>query len=51
MKNVPKEKVNENLVIVLYYIFKIVPMMIAGGAIYLGYRLFILGLQVRQVLV
>jgi hypothetical protein len=43
MENVPKSKVNENLVIVLYYVFKITPILIAGVAIYLGYRLFILG--------
>jgi hypothetical protein len=27
----------------LYYTFKIIPLLLAGGAIYLGYRLFILG--------
>ncbi len=39
----PKDKINKNLFIVLYYLFKIVPMIIAGFAIYLGYSLFILG--------
>jgi hypothetical protein len=43
MNNVSKENINNNLFIVLYYVFKIIPMLIAGGAIYLGYKLFILG--------
>jgi hypothetical protein len=51
VKSVPHEKmdekanerVNENLVLVLCYTFKILPVIVAAGAIYLGYRLFILG--------
>ena len=43
MHNVSKNKVNENLVIVHHYVFKTVPVLTGGGAIYPGYRLFILG--------
>ena len=35
--------VNPNLAFVLHYMFKFVPVLIGGMAIYLGYRLFILG--------
>jgi hypothetical protein len=32
-----------NLAFALYYVFKISPMVISGMAVYLGYRLFVLG--------
>jgi hypothetical protein len=34
---------NSNLVITLYFIMKMLPMLISGMCIYLGYKLFILG--------
>ena len=34
---------DSSLVITLYFIMKMLPMIISGGCIYLGYRLFILG--------
>lgn len=34
---------NPNLVALMYFIFKTVPVLVSGMAIYLGYRLFILG--------
>jgi hypothetical protein len=40
MENVPQ---NNSLALVLYYSFKVIPMIIGAMAIYLGYRLFILG--------
>ena len=43
MDQIPNERINPNLALVWYYMFKIIPMLISGGAIYLGYRLFILG--------
>lgn len=43
MRNVPEKGANQNLVFAYYYAFKIVPMIVAGVSIYLGYRLFILG--------
>ena len=43
MDEPPTRKVNENFLTALYFIFKVVPMLLAGVAIYLGYRLFILG--------
>jgi hypothetical protein len=44
MENVPVGSGRENgAAIVFYYIFKMAPYPIAAGAIYLGYRLFILG--------
>ncbi|MGD0235209.1 MAG: hypothetical protein ABSC55_11830 [Syntrophorhabdales bacterium] len=41
MQNAPQA--NPNLTFVLYYLFKVIPMLIGGFAIYLGYKLFILG--------
>lgn len=41
LANVPRS--NTNLILILYYTFKIIPVIVAAGAIYLGYRLFILG--------
>ena len=43
MENVPVQKLNPNLLLIIYFLFKTLPMLISGGAIYLGYRLFILG--------
>lgn len=43
MENVPISVKNYNLVLILYYIFKIIPVLVAGLSIYLGYRLFIFG--------
>lgn len=34
---------NPNLALVIYFLFKTVPIAVSGMAIYLGYRLFILG--------
>jgi hypothetical protein len=42
MENAPNTA-NANLTIGLYYLFKILPQVVAGIAIYLGYKLFILG--------
>jgi hypothetical protein len=43
MENAPMHKVSSNLLLVLYYSFKALPIAISGFSIYLGYRLFILG--------
>ncbi len=43
MRNLPNQKTNGNLVISLYFILKMIPMFISGISIYLGYKLFILG--------
>lgn len=43
MRNVGVHNANGNLVIIMYFIVKIIPMIISGFAIYLGYKLFILG--------
>ena len=37
------QNANGNLVIVLYFLMKMLPMVVSGIAIYLGYKLFILG--------
>jgi hypothetical protein len=42
MENAP-QTANPNLTFVLYYIFKIAPVFVGGVAVYLGYKLFILG--------
>ena len=34
---------NGNLPVILYYVFKIIPALVAAGSIYLGYHLFVLG--------
>ena len=39
----PTSGPNPNLALSLFFLFKILPMMIAGLSIFLGYRLFILG--------
>jgi len=44
MRNVRHDKDN-SLALVLYYLFKVLPMLIGGMCIYLGYRLFILGVS------
>jgi hypothetical protein len=43
MKGMPLGQSNSNFALSLYYTFKIAPMIIGAIAIYLGYRLFILG--------
>ena len=43
MHDVPNENLSSNLVIVLYFGLKSLPMLISGMAIYLGYNLFVLG--------
>lgn len=43
MENVPPTAISHTLGFILYYVFKILPTLIAGMCIYLGYRLFILG--------
>ena len=42
MENAPPTA-NPNLTFTLYYIFKVIPMFVGGMAVYLGYKLFILG--------
>jgi hypothetical protein len=37
------QQANQNLVIVLYFTIKALPVIVSGIAIYLGYKLFILG--------
>ncbi len=43
MRNVRTSLANSKFAFGLYYMFKIIPMLIGGMSIYLGYRLFILG--------
>ena len=43
MENAPVKDLNQNLVYSLYYLFKVIPAGISGFSIYLGYKLFILG--------
>ena len=43
MAAVPTAGNNHSLLVALYYVFKILPILMAGISIYLGYRLFILG--------
>jgi hypothetical protein len=48
MENVPlsmlqNASLKNNVPIVLYYVFKVIPMLIGSMSIYLGYRLCILG--------
>lgn len=43
MENVSRKKTNSNLLLAYYFLLKIIPMIISGFAIYLGYKLFILG--------
>lgn len=43
MKRPPRNGVSGNLVVTLYFITKAIPMAISAGAIYLGYKLFVLG--------
>lgn len=43
MRNIPPDKVDSNFILIGYFIFKTIPSLVAGLAIYLGYRLFILG--------
>lgn len=43
MRDIPPDDVDGNLILIGYFIFKTIPSLVAGLAIYLGYRLFILG--------
>ncbi len=45
MKNASPVKSSQNLAFGLFYAFKIIPLIISGMAIYLGYRLFVLGVS------
>ena len=51
MNKVPPKAVSGNLLVVLYFTSKFVPMVIAGIAIYLGYKLFVLGVTGQASLV
>ena len=44
MKNVPNDNTTPNL-LRSYYLFKIIPLLIGAMSIFLGYRLFILGVS------
>lgn len=50
MENTPRRK-DSSLPVFLYFLFKIFPMVIAGFSIFLGYRLFILGVTGEASLV
>ncbi|WP_428034833.1 hypothetical protein [Amphritea sp.] len=43
MKNVQLHGINPNLMFTLYFFAKMIPALISGLSIYLGYKLFILG--------
>ena len=43
MKGLPTNAANSPFALALYYSFKVIPMLIGGMSVYLGYRLFILG--------
>ncbi len=45
MKNALPVKSSQNMALGLFYAFKIIPLIISGMAIYLGYRLFVLGVS------
>src|SRR5205823_3323873 len=51
MKNVPSGQVSGNVLIVLYFTSKRVPMLVSGIAIYLGYKLFVFGVTGQASLV
>ena len=50
LTNVSKRHNNGNLIFALYYAFKLLPMVVGAFSIYLGYRLFILGVTGRASL-
>ncbi len=43
MRQIPTKRVNPTLVLVMYFLFKSLPLALSAFSIYLGYRLFILG--------
>lgn len=43
MQQIPGSRTNPNLVLCLYFALKSIPMFFSGMSIYLGYKLFILG--------
>jgi hypothetical protein len=43
MREVPTVSLSTNMAFILYYSFKVLPMLIGAFAIWLGYKLFILG--------
>lgn len=43
MQSVPTVRLSTNMTFILYYTFKVLPMLIGAFAIWLGYKLFILG--------
>lgn len=43
MQQIPGDRTNPNLVLCLYFALKSIPMFFSGMSIYLGYKLFILG--------
>lgn len=51
MRNFPYERLKPNLLLFFYFLFKIAPMIVSGVAIYLGYRLFLLGVTGKASLV
>ena len=51
MKRKSETQLSGNLIVTLYFISKLVPMFISSVAIYLGYRLFVLGVTGQASLV
>jgi len=51
MKRKSSSQLSGNLLVTLYFISKLIPMCISGIAIYLGYRLFVLGVTGQASLV
>ncbi len=45
MRNVPASAVNTNLLLALYFLSKIIPMAISALSIYLGFKLFVMGVN------
>jgi len=43
MERIPTNKLNSNFVVTLYFFFKAIPTFVSAMAIYLGYKLFLLG--------
>jgi hypothetical protein len=43
LKNIPSVRLSTNMTFILYYTFKVLPMLVSVFAIWLGYKLFILG--------
>ncbi len=51
MRNVPPNGVSGNVLIALYFTSKLVPMLVSAIAIFLGYKLFVLGVTGQASLV